>query len=216
MMQIRTKKSEVTRERILSVAAEHFAAHGYHQARVADICQKAEANQAAVSYHFGGKYELYEESLRYALELANAKFPLPVDQTIQAEERLKLFLTAVCQRIFDESEGSLFPRMMVKEMADPTEALETILRDLVANERDTIIGIVREILGPKATEEDIILSHLSIVALFQFFNFSRSIRQLLQRKMRKLPPNVEHVIDHTVGFALAGIHHKQAEIASRA
>ncbi|WP_309399284.1 CerR family C-terminal domain-containing protein [Cerasicoccus maritimus] len=214
-MTIKTKKSEETCERLLKVAAEHFAAQGYRQARVADICHEAEANQAAVSYHFGGKYELYESSLKHALEIASAKFPLPCDESLPPEERLRQFLSAACRRIFDESEGSLFPKMMVKEMAEPTEALETILRDLVAKERDIIIGIVREILGPKATEEDLILSHLSIVALFQFFNFSRSIRQMLQRKLRKEPPNIEHVIQHTVGFALAGLHHKQAEIAAR-
>lgn len=215
-MTIKTKKSEETCERLLKVAAEHFAAHGFRQARVADICHEAEANQAAVSYHFGGKYELYVSSLQHALEIANAKYPLPADSSLPAEERLHQFISAACHRIFDDSDGSLFPKMMVKEMAEPTDALETILADLIAIERDTLLAIIRDILGAKATDEDVMFTHLSVVSLFQFFNFSRSIRQLLQRKMRKLPPNVDHIIEHTVSFALAGIHHKQAEIAARA
>ncbi|MGE9294687.1 MAG: TetR/AcrR family transcriptional regulator, partial [Puniceicoccales bacterium] len=89
MMTTKTRKSEETRERLLHVAAAHFAARGYRQTRVADICQEAEINQAAVSYHFGGKYELYEQSLRFALDLAQEAFPLPSDESLPPEERLR-------------------------------------------------------------------------------------------------------------------------------
>jgi len=214
-MVMKMKKAEGTRERLLGTAAEHFADHGYAQARVHDICEQAGANQAAVSYHFGGKYELYVSALRYSLELAQEKFPLADDVSLPTEERLSNFLHAMCHRIFDEGTGSLFPKMMVKEMAEPTEALETILVELIAQQRDTLRAIITDILGPKATEEDIMFTHLSVVGLFQFFNFSRSIRQLIVRKKRRQPPDVNKVIHHTVLFALAGIHDKQLEIAAR-
>ncbi|WP_309385869.1 TetR/AcrR family transcriptional regulator [Cerasicoccus frondis] len=212
----KTKKAEDTCERLLNAGAEHFALHGFRQTRVQDICQIADANQAAVSYHFGGKYELYVSCLRHALKIASSKYPLPSDSTLPAEKRLEQLMTALCRRIFDDGDGSLFPKLIVKEMAEPTEALETILADLIAHERDTLIGIVRDSLGPQATDEDVMLTHLSVVALFQFYNFSRSIRQLMERKKRKLPPNVDLTINHTVSFALAGIRSKRAEIEARA
>lgn len=214
-MMAKSKRSEETRERLLSTAAEHFAQKGFWQARVHDICAEAGVNQAAVSYHFGGKYELYVSSLKYALELANAQFPLPTDSSIPAEEGLHSFLTAMLQRIFDESDGSLFPRMMLKEMAEPSEAHEEILRDLIASERDALDSIIREILGSEATLEDVMISHLSVVALFQFFNFSRAIRQLIVKKKRRPHPSVDSIIEHTVSFALAGLRAKRREIDNR-
>ena len=211
-----TKKSEETRERLLNVASEHFAAKGYRQTRVADICREAEANQASISYHFRGKYELYLSTLHHALGLASKKFPLLPESDKSIEERLKGFLSTMLYRIFDPSEGSLFPRMLVKEMAEPTEALDTIMRELIENERNVLRSIVRDSLGPTATEEDIMLTHISMVSLFQFFNFSRSIRELVARKKKRLPPDIEVTIAHTVSFAIAGLNQKIAEIEARA
>lgn len=211
----RTRKSEETRERLLKAATDHFAAHGYRQARLQDICHDAEANQAAANYHFGGKYELYLEALRDAQERAKGRFPLPNDAAQKPEARLRAFVEVLCRRIFDENEGSLFPRMFVKEMAEPTEALDTILRELIAEQRNTLLAIIKDCLGPKATEQDVLFTHISVVALFQFFNFSRSIRQMIQRKKCQLPLDIDATIEHTVGFALAGVRAKKREIDHR-
>ncbi len=214
-MATKVKKATCTRERLLIASTEEFAARGFGQARVHEICARADANQAAVSYHFGGKYELYVSALRHALELSCQKFPLVDEAELPAQERLDHFLRAMCQRIFDEGEGSLFPKMMVKEMAEPTDALETIMVELIAQQRDTLRAIIRASLGPEATEDDILHAHLSVVGLFQFFNFSRSIRQLIVRKKQRAPLDVEAVIAHTVRFAQAGIEAKRGEVAAR-
>ncbi|MGD9253156.1 MAG: TetR family transcriptional regulator [Holophagae bacterium] len=61
-----------TRERLLVSATRLFADAGYRGAPVRDICNLARANPGAVSYHFGGKRQLYRSALRRAAEgLAN-------------------------------------------------------------------------------------------------------------------------------------------------
>jgi AcrR family transcriptional regulator len=55
-----------TRDRLLEAAAELFARHGYRGASVRRICDQARANPGAVSYHFGGKRQLYRIVLRRA------------------------------------------------------------------------------------------------------------------------------------------------------
>jgi AcrR family transcriptional regulator len=210
-----TKKSCETRERLLKAAAECFSAHGYARATLAQICQEAGANQAAANYHFGDKLGLYAETLRYAYARAQEQHPLPDLTGLPAEERLRAYLAMHCHRIFDEGEGSLFPRMFVKEIAEPSEFLEFIFAEVISDERNVLIDIVRDLLGEKATEEDRGLCRLSIVALFQFFNFNRAIREMAIRKKRHKFPDVEAVIAHTVRFALAGVREKQKEILDR-
>lgn len=48
-----------TSEQILLAASELFALRGYHKVTVASICRKVGINVASVSYHFGGKQNLY-------------------------------------------------------------------------------------------------------------------------------------------------------------
>jgi len=55
-----------TRERLLHAATRLFADNGYRGASVRDICNLAGANPGAVSYHFGGKRQLYRSVLRQA------------------------------------------------------------------------------------------------------------------------------------------------------
>src|SRR3954469_23459101 len=58
-----------TRERLLNAAAAMFAANGFSKVTVRDICGEAQANVAAVNYHFGGKAGLYEEVLQSAISI---------------------------------------------------------------------------------------------------------------------------------------------------
>ena len=49
-----------TRQRLLEAAARLFAARGFTHVTVREICNAANANVAAVNYHFGDKLGLYE------------------------------------------------------------------------------------------------------------------------------------------------------------
>lgn len=61
-----------TRSRLLRAAATLFAESGERGASVRDICNLAGANPGAVSYHFGGKRQLYRAVLRRAAERLSA------------------------------------------------------------------------------------------------------------------------------------------------
>ncbi len=54
--------------RLLRAAAELFARDGYAGTSVRDIALRAGANVAAVSYHFGGKDQLYAAAVALACE----------------------------------------------------------------------------------------------------------------------------------------------------
>jgi len=61
-----------TRSRILAAAGQLFAHGGYQGASVRDICDLAHTNPGAVSYHFGGKRQLYRAVLRQAAQTLEA------------------------------------------------------------------------------------------------------------------------------------------------
>src|SRR5262245_49466633 len=61
-----TSTLDTTRERIVEAAGEIFAEKGFDATTVRDICQRAEANIAAVNYYFGDKQRLYVEAVMRA------------------------------------------------------------------------------------------------------------------------------------------------------
>ncbi len=52
--------------KLLEAAGQMFARGGFHAATVQEICERADANIAAVNYHFRDKLGLYREVLRFA------------------------------------------------------------------------------------------------------------------------------------------------------
>ncbi len=49
-----------TRERLLEAGLRLFATHGYESVSTRQLTRAADANIAAIAYHFGGKRELYQ------------------------------------------------------------------------------------------------------------------------------------------------------------
>src|SRR3954452_24763831 len=58
---------EATRDRLLDAAERLFAEHGYQATTMRGLTAEAEANIAAVNYHFGCKQSLLEAVVHRAL-----------------------------------------------------------------------------------------------------------------------------------------------------
>src|SRR5262245_42563987 len=53
---------DATKGRLLQAAGEEFAEKGFECARIRAICDRAQANIAAVNYHLGDKEQLYVQA----------------------------------------------------------------------------------------------------------------------------------------------------------
>jgi AcrR family transcriptional regulator len=56
-------RSEATRRRIMSVAAQTFARNGYNATGIAEICERAGVSKGAFYYHFDNKQAVFLELL---------------------------------------------------------------------------------------------------------------------------------------------------------
>src|SRR3974390_2602673 len=61
-------RSETKRARIVEIATQHFAEHGYHDARVGDIAASLGIAKGSIFQHFGSKdglfFEVYKRAVR--------------------------------------------------------------------------------------------------------------------------------------------------------
>jgi TetR/AcrR family transcriptional regulator len=80
------RSGEVTRERILEVATEQFAAKGLAGARVDEIAREARANKQLVYYYFGDKLGLYNEVLGHMVQESSQKIRAEAKKKTLAEK----------------------------------------------------------------------------------------------------------------------------------
>ncbi len=62
-MQERAQQREKTRQRIVEVAVEVFAAKGFRAASTREIAARARVSQGLITYHFGSKGELWKAAI---------------------------------------------------------------------------------------------------------------------------------------------------------
>lgn len=195
---------EQTRSRLLNAAREVFSQNGFQGATVREICRRAETNVAAVNYHFGSKDGLLAEALNFAqlkaLQVAN------VTADACPEARLRLFIRDFMRMLLDETTPSSQCRMMARELADPTPALDKIVREAIAPLHKFLGELVREIIGTKANETELRRCVHSILGQCLFYRHSHPVLQRLHPKLRYDGKEIEAIANHIADFSLAGIN----------
>ena len=113
-----------TRQRLLEAAGAVFAEHGFKNATVREICKHAEANVAAINYHFGDKQALYSETLRYWIRESLAKYPpnMGIDEHATPQQKLHAYVRSFFWRIFDEGRPSWYGKLIARDDRTDTRA----------------------------------------------------------------------------------------------
>ena len=114
-----------TRDRLIQTASRLFADNGFRGASVRDICNHAGANPGAVSYHFGGKRQLYRTVLRQAAAGLAELGPTP---DAESDDLEPVGLLTAVRRVFGrmEEDDTAF-HLLLRDLADGgTMAVESL------------------------------------------------------------------------------------------
>jgi TetR/AcrR family transcriptional regulator, regulator of cefoperazone and chloramphenicol sensitivity len=207
-MKERTRKEGNTSRKLLVSASAVFAAKGYRDATVAEICERAGTNIAAVNYHFGSKEDLYRESWLFTFRASIAAHPpdggLPVDAP--AEERLRGYIVTTLQRAIAEENEEF--RIMTKEITQPTGLLDIVAHEAIMPLQQMLEHVIRELIGPEAAEQQVQFCGMSIL--------NQCMHPMVMHiwghdtvKRHPMPPvidNIESFAEHVFRFSLAGIY----------
>jgi AcrR family transcriptional regulator len=206
------KAIKTTKDRLLEAAAAIFAEKGFREATVAEICEAAEANIAAVNYYFGDKEHLYDEVWRYAFMITSTAYPIDggVSADASVEELLYGYANALLMRIFSEDERGLFPKLLSREMASPTLALEKIASEALLPQSAHMEKIVSKALGEKVEPRQLALCKLSIIGQCAFYNFSKPLREQIVGKSTFAEVEINAIARHIAKFSLGGLKEIQS------
>jgi AcrR family transcriptional regulator len=136
----REDRGAETRARLLEAALDVFGHEGFEGATTRKIARQADANLAAILYHFGSKEALYlavaehvigEIAARLGQPLAGVRGRLVSGDPSRAEARImirQLLESFVEVMIGGGPDAARWARFIVREQLDPSPAFEVIYR----------------------------------------------------------------------------------------
>ena len=199
-----------TRGRILAAACEVFADKGYHDATVEEICRRAKSNVAAINYHFGSKDRLYAKVWRRAFDEATEAYPPEGCMGPEAapEERLRSAIYSLVGKTVDPGRIGHAGKLLLREMINPTDVIRNVKRDALRPLHDRMNNLVKELLGPEASREQLLLCQMSIVHQCIAIGIRLFTGRIPPHMRLDVPSDqlVEMLTEHITRFSLAGIN----------
>jgi AcrR family transcriptional regulator len=212
----RRKDGLATRDKILKAAGAVFAERGYHDATVEEICKRAEANIAAVNYHFGSKDALYAQVWRHAFDEAMTAYPPEggLGPDALPEHRLRGSIHSILGKTIDPGRLGHAGQILLRELVSPTEAIEQVKHDALEPMHGRMENLMRELLGPKATREQMRLCGMSVLHQCMAMGIRMFKGRIPPEHRFDLPTAglIEMLTDHITRFSLAGIKAVRDEI----
>ncbi len=135
------KPPHETRTRILDAAEELFMQHGFEGASMRMLTAKANANLAAVNYHFGSKDALIEAVFRRRLDPMNAARIAELERlekdaggrALSPAQIISAFVGASLRMIEDAKNGGRnFIRLLGRTYTDPQKPIRALIGQLYA------------------------------------------------------------------------------------
>jgi AcrR family transcriptional regulator len=198
-----------TRERLLEVAGETFAAQGFEGTTGKQICQRAGVNPAAINYHFGGLEGLYEAVLTEARERVVGRedrlFAL-LEAQGTPEQKLRAIITLVVKAILASGRASWILRLISREVTNPSGVGGRFLAATARPRVERVRALVGELVGLPPDHPRVALACLSLAAPLQILLIAdRDLVRTIHPAIDLSPAGEAALVEHFWQFTMAGL-----------
>jgi AcrR family transcriptional regulator len=203
------QESQDTKGRLLHAATEVFAERGFAHATVREICRRAQANVAAVNYHFGDKKRLYSAIFDQVFATLHANRAPRLPRTAPPEQRLHAYLRSFLEELLncDDNPANTthLSAMYLMEIARPTEVLDHLVREYIAADARELQDIVQHLLGPAANPVTIANCAASVAGQALYYHHAQPLITRLHPELPDPEQRVDDLVAHVLEFSLGGI-----------
>lgn len=194
-----------TRQRLIEAAGQEFATKGFEGATIRAIAERAEANVAAVNYHFGSKEGLYERAVVEAHRSGVDELRLDEGAGGPPEDRLRRMIRHMLEHVLAISDPESWQhQLMMREMTRPTAASQTLIREVIRPKFQRMGGILAEIC-PEADDRRLAALTFSVVGQCLFYRIVGPLAARLTGPELFRSLDLDYLADHIAGFTLAAL-----------
>ena len=196
---------DATKVRLLEAAGAEFAEKGFECARIRTICERAQANIAAVNYHFGDKEQLYIEAVLDAHRCGFESEGRDADEPGGPVEQLQRFVHHFLSRVLAVHDPDDWRhRLMIREMLHPTPASDVLIREAIRPRFERLARILRRFC-PDAEERKIHALAFSVIGQCLHYKMARPITERLVGADAMAALDLDYLTEHITAFCLAAL-----------
>jgi AcrR family transcriptional regulator len=170
-----------TRAAIIEAAMRGFGEKGYAATSTREIAALADTNVASIAYHFGGKEGLRSACAGFIVELmqgvlqpAALEAPPPEDRAA-ARRMLAALVQRMVQFLMLEPRAGPVAGFIVREMAQPSDALDTIYEGVFEGVHRRACALWAAATGQEAESAAVRLAVFSTIGQVLYFHLGRPI-----------------------------------------
>lgn len=202
-----------TQTRLLEAAHTLFAEQGFAATSTREITAAAEANLAAVNYHFGSKEGLLLAVLHHTIDPVNEERMKGIavaeaqhgDSPVPLKEVLQIFLGPVLRRFAADCElgrGCLIARMHHEPHSGVAEAMAEVMQPVIFR----FVGAVQRVL-PHLSPAEIVQRATYLFGAMIYTLDAGPIKLQHVLGDQYVPPTADELLDSLVRFGTAGMSH---------
>lgn len=192
-----------TRDRLLIAACRIFAAKGYRDTTVADICEAAQANIASVNYHFGNKESLYRQVWTRLIDLYEPpEAPAVAPGPEVAERTLKAH---IIDRLEWLVQGDPLERLLRAELVQPTGLVDDLRGVGLTKTQEHFKDAVSAVSADSLSEATVQLCVTSILSQCRALMALSKLGHYQSSSPMPSDAEIETFANHVTIFSLAGI-----------
>jgi AcrR family transcriptional regulator len=197
------RQAAATRRRLLDAAVRTFAERGYRQGTLREICRRAGVNGAMANYHFGSKSALHRAALREAFRRHRREAPVETGldaPTTPGEGRARLVeVVHGMTRGLLARRGAPHSMLLLRELAEPTTALDEIVEELVRPRFAALRDALRAI-DPSLPERQATWIAMAVVAQVAYHRTAGPIALRLLGARAYGPAVVREIVETVLSF----------------
>ena len=181
--QARRDRGTETRQRLIDAALDVFGRYGFEGATTRQIASEANANLAAIVYHFGGKEGLQVAVAEYLVTrvgtligptLAEIASPETLASPEAARAGLTRMLEAYADVLLGEAEAERWARFIVREQLQPTAAFEVVY-GMMGGALASAVRLVAVATGRDPEDESVRLQTITLMGQVMVFRVAHTL-----------------------------------------
>ena len=161
---------------------------------------------AAVNYYFRDKWGLYQEIIKSIVASMQQTFKLAHDPPIAGttpEARFRHYVQTFLEHVLNDGSGCLPGKLMAREMADPSPALDLIIEQAIRPNSIRVAGLVSELMGLPPDDPRVGICVGSIQT--QIVGFASPVAARMVPGGRFTPEVIQYIANHVAEFSLGGM-----------